>query len=89
MPSTVVMTSVLKTADGKIRVRYSDHTELEFGSMAELEESIAELDSDVSFTHMLALGWIHARQPSLDNINPIKDKSFIFDLGSPNPIKVQ
>ncbi len=88
MPSTVVLTEVFKPANGKVFVRYADGTELEFSSLAALEQELEEIDSNAGMTQMMALGWIHARQPLLNNINPIKDKDFTYDLSNPNPIRV-
>jgi len=89
MPSIVVLTDIVQPPSGKIFVRYNDGTELEFGSMAELERAISEVDSEISNTQLMALGWIHARQPDLVNIAPIQGRDFIYDLGNPNAIRVQ
>ncbi len=89
MPTTVVITDIVHASSGKVFVRYASGTEKEFASLEELTQEIQGLDDDEGTTEDLALAWILARQPSLVNINPIKGKNFIYDLSSPNPIKVQ
>ena len=88
MPSTVVLTQVIKSGE-KVFVRWEGGDETEFASLAALTEDVREADNDIDLTRRMALSWILARQPTLDNIAPIQNKDFSFDLSSPNPIKVQ
>jgi len=89
MATTVVLTDVVKTTGGRVRVIFGDGTVLEFSDLAHLTEEVLETDQDAHLVRMMALGWILARQPTLDNIAPIRDKNFTFDLSNPSPIKVQ
>ena len=89
MPSTVVMDGVIIQPDGKVLVNFVGGNQLEFESLAAIDEAIAEIDSDVSTTQMMALGYLKARQPDLSNTAILDGKNFTYDLSAPQPIKVQ
>lgn len=91
MATTVVLADVIKEPGPSTRclARFSDGTELEFSSLASLTTIVQEPDTDAGLTRKLCLAYALARSSDLSNINPVKDKSFIFDLSNNNPIRVQ
>ena len=89
MATTVVLTDVIKEPGGRVLVRFQGGIELEFASLAEVQEFAQEPDLDEDLTQKLCISWILHRSNDLSNINPIQNKNFIFDLSAGNPIRVQ
>lgn len=87
MPSTVVLTSVTRSGE-KVFVNFADGTQLEYESLQALTDALAELDTDVDKTRLMALGWIRLRQPTLEDVSQIAGRDFTFDLSSTSPIRV-
>lgn len=87
--TTVVLTAVIKDPDGRVRVRFADGSEREFGSLAMLRSVVLRRDQDVGLTQDLCLAYALARSADLSNVNSVANKSFIFDLSVAQPIKVQ
>jgi hypothetical protein len=91
MATTVSLTGVVfdPAPATSLSVQFSDGTGYQFNDMNHLRSIITGLDSDPDFTRKLCLAYLLARSPDLSNVASVKNKSFIFDLSSPSPIKVQ
>lgn len=89
MATQVILRSVVKQASGTVLVNFDSGNQREFSSMADLQEWARSPDTSVDLTEQLCTAWAVARSPELTNIATIQNKTFTFDLSSPNPIKVQ
>jgi hypothetical protein len=91
MATTVTLTAVIKEAapSTRVLVRFADGVELEFASLAQLQEWAREPDLSVTLTQKLCVAYTLARSETLTNLASTQGKSFTFDLTSNNPIRVQ
>lgn len=83
----VTCTSVTKSG-GKVYVTFSDGTQLEFASLAEIQAAARDIDSDVHLTQMLLIAWWLARSPDGVNENLVEGKTLVFDLSAPNAVRI-
>jgi hypothetical protein len=94
MATTVVLSNVIKepAPSTRCRVQFTDGTELEFGTLAELREWALGIDSGpmgAELTRRMCLARLLALSPELTNINQIQGKNFTFDLTNAQPVRVQ
>ena len=90
MPNSVTCTDVrIVPETGKWYVAFSDGTSLEFSSLQDMKDTIAEVDADPVTARRILIAWWLARSPDGSNQNLVEGKTLTFDLSAPNPIRVQ
>jgi hypothetical protein len=87
--TTVVLTDVIKDPGGAVQVVFADGSGYSFPTLEDTLAWSTEVDQDVTLTQRMCVAYAAARSPDLSNIAPVQGKDFIFDLASPQPIKVQ
>jgi len=90
MAVSVTLTTVIKEPlpSTRVLINFSDGTQLEFGTFAELREYIADLETNDT-ARRLFLGWWLGRSPDGSSTAIVEGKTLTFNLSNPNPIRVQ
>ncbi len=88
MAVSVTMSAFSIAGDGSVTITYSDGGGHVYGSLADMKEAIAEMETRDN-TEKLFLGWFLARSANATNTALVLNKTFTFDLTNNNPIRVQ
>jgi len=91
MATTVVLTDVI--LGPPVRVKFSDGTEFEFSSVDELNNWVDAMDDPdqegSDNARRMCIAYLRKRSATYSQLNSVKDKNFIFDLGHAQVIRVQ
>lgn len=89
MACIVQLVNVRTEADGKIYCDFSDGSQREFASFAQLKEAVAEADAQHSQCRTWLLAWWIRRDANGNNPSLAIGKTLTFDLSAANMLKVQ
>jgi len=89
MATTVILRDVIKQVNGTVLVNFEGGSQLEFTSLAALQEWARQADASVDLTQQLCVAYALARSADLSNVATVRNKDFTFDLSVNSPIRVQ